>query len=506
MVVPMNAPVRSKTIKGETGDWEIVIGMEVHAQVLSESKLFSGASTRFGAEPNSQVSFIDAGFPGMLPVINEKCVEQAVRTGLGLKAQINLRSVFDRKNYFYPDLPQGYQISQFKDPIVGEGEVLIDLKNGESIRVGIERLHLEQDAGKSLHDQSPDNSFVDLNRSGIALMEIVTKPHMRSSEEAAAFLKKLRAIVRYLGTCDGNMDEGSMRADVNVSVCKVGGYEEFRRTGSFKTLGTRCEIKNVNSMRFIAQAVEYEARRQIEVIEGGGTIRQETRLFDSRQGETRSMRSKEEAHDYRYFPDPDLLPLELDQAWVDAIKQTLPELPDEKKARFIGMGLSAYDASVLVAERELADFYEELAKGVDAKAAANWLNNEVLGRLNRDGLSITEVPVSAAANNAIIQMIADKTISGKIAKDLLDIVWTEGGDPRQVVESRGLKQVTDTGAIDAAIEAVIAANPDKVEEVKAKPKLAAWFVGQVMKQTGGKANPAAVNAALKTRLNLPDEG
>jgi aspartyl-tRNA(Asn)/glutamyl-tRNA(Gln) amidotransferase subunit B len=500
------AATKNKLIKGETGDWEVVIGMEVHAQVISRSKLFSGASTEFGAEPNSQVSFIDAGFPGMLPVINEKCVEQAVRTGLGLKAQINLRSIFDRKNYFFPDLPQGYQISQYKDPIVGEGEVTIDLKDGESILVGIERLHLEQDAGKSLHDQHPDSSFVDLNRSGIALMEIVSKPHMRTSEEAAAFLKKLRAIVRYLGTCDGNMDEGSMRADVNVSVCRPGGYDEFRKTGSFKTLGTRCEIKNVNSMRFIAQAVEYEARRQIEILEGGGKISQETRLFDSRQGETRSMRSKEEAHDYRYFPDPDLLPLELEQGWVDAIKKTLPELPDEKKARFMGLGLSAYDASVLVAERELADFYEELAKGVDAKAAANWLNNEVLGRLNRDGLSITEVPVSAAANNAIIQMIADKTISGKIAKDLLDIVWTEGGDPRQLVETRGMKQVTDTGAIDAAIEAVIAANPDKVEEVKAKPKLAAWFVGQVMKQTGGKANPAAVNAALKTRLNLPDEG
>jgi len=502
----MNAPVRSKTIKGETGDWEIVIGMEVHAQVLSNSKLFSGASTEFGAEPNSQVSFIDAGFPGMLPVINEKCVEQAVRTGLGLKAKINLRSIFDRKNYFYPDLPQGYQISQFKDPIVGEGEVTVDLKEGESILVGIERLHLEQDAGKSLHDQSPDSSFVDLNRSGIALMEIVTKPHMRSSEEAAAFLKKLRAIVRYLGTCDGNMDEGSMRADVNVSVCRPGGYEEFRKTGSFKTLGTRCEIKNVNSLRFIQQAVEYEARRQVEILEGGGKIDQETRLYDSKVGETRSMRSKEEAHDYRYFPDPDLLPLELEQGWVDAIAKTLPELPDEKKARFMAAGLSAYDASVLVAERELADFYEELAKGVDAKAAANWLNNEVLGRLNRDGLSITDVPVSAAANNAIIQMVADKTISGKIAKDLLDIVWSEGGDPRQVVEARGMKQVTDIGAIDAAIEAVIAANPEKVEEVKAKPKLAAWFVGQVMKQTGGKANPAAVNAALKTRLNLPDEG
>jgi aspartyl-tRNA(Asn)/glutamyl-tRNA(Gln) amidotransferase subunit B len=473
----------------------VVIGLEVHAQVLSKSKLFSGAATEFGAEPNSQVSFVDAGMPGMLPVINEKCVEQAVRTGLGLKAKINLSSIFDRKNYFYPDLPQGYQISQYKNPIVGEGEVIIDLKDGESRLVGIERLHLEQDAGKSLHDQHPDNSYVDLNRSGIALMEIVTRPDMRSSEEAAAFLRKLRAIVRYLGTCDGNMDEGSMRADVNVSVRKPGGQ-----------LGTRCEIKNVNSMRFIAQAVEYEARRQIEIIEGGGTIRQETRLFDSRQGETRSMRSKEEAHDYRYFPDPDLLPLELDAKWVAEIEKSLPELPDEKKARFMGLGLSAYDASVLVAERELADYYEELAKGVDAKAAANWLNNEILGRLNRDSLSIGQSPVSAAANNAIVAMISDKTISGKIAKDLLDIIWSEGGDPRAIVEARGLRQVTDTGAIDAAIEAVIIANPEKVEEVKAKPKLAAWFVGQVMKQTGGKANPAAVNAALKVRLGLPDEG
>jgi len=501
----MSAPA-SKLIKGQTGDWEIVIGMEVHAQVLSKSKLFSGASTEFGAEPNSQVSFIDAGMPGMLPVINEKCVEQAVRTGLGLKAKINLSSIFDRKNYFYPDLPQGYQISQYKNPIVGEGEVTIDLKDGESRLVGIERLHLEQDAGKSLHDQHPDSSYVDLNRSGIALMEIVTKPHMRTSEEASAFLRKLRAIVRYLGTCDGNMDEGSMRADVNVSVCRLGGYEKFRESGDFKHLGTRCEIKNVNSMRFIAQAVEYEARRQIEIIEGGGSIRQETRLYDSKQGETRSMRSKEEAHDYRYFPDPDLLPLELDTGWVAQIEKSLPELPDDKKARFISLGLSAYDASVLVAERELADYYEDLAKGVDAKAAANWLNNEILGRLNRDGLSIVESPVSAAANNAIVAMISDKTISGKIAKDLLDIIWTEGGDPRAVVEARGLRQVTDTGAIDAAIEAVIAANPEKVEEVKAKPKLAAWFVGQVMKQTGGKANPAAVNAALKLRLNLPDEG
>src|SRR6201991_4480881 len=378
MVVRMNAPVKNKLLKGETGNWEIVIGMEVHAQVLSNSKLFSGASTEFGAEPNSQVSFIDAGFPGMLPVINEKCVEQAVRTGLGLKAQINLRSVFDRKNYFFPDLPQGYQISQYKDPIVGEGEVTIDLKDGESIKVGIERLHLEQDAGKSLHDQSPDSSFVDLNRSGVALMEIVTKPHMRSSEEAAAFLKKLRAIVRYLGTCDGNMDEGSMRADVNVSVCREGGYEKFRADGSFKHLGTRCEIKNVNSMRFIVQAVEYEARRQIDVIEGGGTIRQETRRYDSKMGETRSMRSKEEAHDYRYFPDPDLLPLEFTQAYVDGLKAALPELPDQKKARFIAeFGLSLYDASVLVAERESAEFYETVLAGLsnrirDGKLAANW--------------------------------------------------------------------------------------------------------------------------------------
>jgi len=497
----------SKTIKGETGEWEIVIGMEVHAQVLSKAKLFSGASTEFGAEPNSHVSFVDAAMPGMLPVINRFCVEQAVKTGLGLKAQINNRSVFDRKNYFYPDLPQGYQISQFKNPIVGEGEILLDMKDGETIRVGIERLHLEQDAGKSLHDQHPDMSFVDLNRSGTALMEIVSKPHMRSSEEAAAFLKKLRAIVRYLGTCDGNMDEGSMRADVNVSVCKPGGYEKFRETGSFKHLGTRCEIKNVNSMRFVQMAVEYEARRQVEIIEGGGTIKQETRLFDSKLNETRSMRSKEEAHDYRYFPDPDLLPLELEQSWVDGLKASLPELPDEKKARFIkDFGISAYDAGVLVGEKELADFYEELARGVDAKAAANWLNNEVLGRLNRDGLGITQSPVSASANNAIIRVMGDGTIAGKLAKDLLDIVWSEGGDPVQIVEQRGMKQVTDTSAIEKAVEAVIAANPDKVEEIKAKPKLAAWFVGQVMKQTGGKANPSVVNAVLKTRLNLPDEG
>ncbi|MGZ5923633.1 MAG: Asp-tRNA(Asn)/Glu-tRNA(Gln) amidotransferase subunit GatB [Rhizomicrobium sp.] len=492
----MSATRSAKLIKGMTGDWEIVIGMEVHAQILSQSKLFSGAAIEFGAEPNTQVSYVDAAMPGMLPVINKKCVEQAVRTGLGLKAQINLVSVFDRKNYFYPDLPSGYQISQYKNPIVGEGEVFIDLKDGETVRVGIERLHMEQDAGKSLHDQHPDHSYVDLNRAGVALMEIVTRPDMRSSEEAAAFLKKLRAIVRYLGTCDGNMDEGSMRADVNVSVRKPGG-----------PLGTRCEIKNVNSMRFIAQAVEYEARRQVDLIEDGGTVRQETRLFDARAGETRPMRSKEEAHDYRYFPDPDLMPLVLDEAWVREIQKSLPELPDEKKARLIKAGLSPYDASVLVAEKESADYFEEMVSaGAEPKAAANWLNNEYFGRLNKAGIAIADGPVSAAANAAIIEMVAASVISGKIAKDLLDIVWSEGGDPRVIVESRGLKQVTDTSAIEKAIDTVIATNPDKVEEVKAKPKMVSWFVGQVMKATGGKANPGVVNALLKSRLGLPEEG
>jgi aspartyl-tRNA(Asn)/glutamyl-tRNA(Gln) amidotransferase subunit B len=490
------ADERSNYISGADGDWEIVIGMEVHAQVLSKAKLFSGASTTFGAEPNTQVSFIDAAMPGMLPVINRYCVEQAIRTGLGLRAAINRVSSFDRKNYFYPDLPAGYQISQYKNPIVGEGEVLIDLPKGRSVRVGIERLHLEQDAGKSLHDQDPDHSYLDLNRAGVALMEIVSKPDMRSSEEAAAFVKKLRSIVRYLGTCDGNMEEGSMRADVNVSVRKPG-----------DALGTRCEIKNVNSMRFIAQAVEYEARRQIAVIEAGGTIRQETRLFDARAGETRSMRSKEEAHDYRYFPDPDLLPLVIEEGWIEEIAASLPELPDDKKARFIKeYGISAYDAGVLVTEQELAAYYEELAKGSDAKLAVNWLNNEILGRLNRDGLGIADCPVSPRANGAILRMIAAQTISGKIAKDVLDIVWAEGGDPEAVVAERGLTQVTDTASIETAIDAVVAANPEKVEEVKLKPKLAAWFVGQVMKQTGGKANPQVVNALLKTRLGLPDEG
>jgi aspartyl-tRNA(Asn)/glutamyl-tRNA(Gln) amidotransferase subunit B len=489
----MNAPLhRNKLIKGATGDWEVVVGLEIHAQVTSRSKLFSGASTAFGGEPNDHVSLVDAAMPGMLPVINEECVHQAVRTGLGLKARINLRSVFDRKNYFYPDLPQGYQISQYKSPIVGEGEVWVDLADGSQIRVGIERLHLEQDAGKSLHDQSPTMSFVDLNRSGVALMEIVSKPDLRCAEEAKAYVTKLRTILRYLGTCDGNMEEGSLRADVNVSVRKPG-----------EPLGTRCEIKNVNSIRFIGQAIDYEARRQIGLLEDGGVIVQETRLFDPGKGETRSMRSKEEAHDYRYFPDPDLLPLILDQATVDGLAARLPELPDAKKARFVAaFGLSSYDAGVLVAEREQADYFEAVARGRDGKAAANWVINELFGRLNKEGLAIAASPVAADQLGAIVDLIGEGVISGKIAKDLFEIVWSEGGDPRAIVESRGLKQVTDTGAIEAAVDAVIAANPDKVAQALAKPSLIGWFVGQVMKQTGGKANPQAVNDMLKAKLGL----
>ena len=489
----MNAPANpSKFIKGATGDWEIVVGMEIHAQVSSRSKLFSGASTDFGGDPNSHVSLVDAAMPGMLPVINEECVKQAVRTGIGLKAQINHRSTFDRKNYFYPDLPQGYQISQYKAPIVGEGKVIVDVTPTEQIVVGIERLHLEQDAGKSLHDQSPTDSFVDLNRSGVALMEIVSKPDIRSAEEARAYVTKLRTILRYLGTCDGNMEQGSLRADVNVSV---------RRPG--EGLGTRCEIKNVNSIRFIGQAVEVEARRQIAILEDGGTIDQETRLFDPGRGETRSMRSKEEAHDYRYFPDPDLLPLEFDDAFVEELARDLPELPDEKKARFMrDYGIASYDAGVLVAERASADFYEAVAKGRDAKAAANWVINELFGRLNKEGLDITSSPMSAAQLGAIVDLISEGVISGKIAKDLFEIVWTEGGDPRELVETRGMKQVTDTGAIEAAVDAIIAANPDKVEQAKAKPTMLGWFVGQVMKQTGGKANPQSVNDLLKRKLGI----
>ncbi|WP_036290810.1 Asp-tRNA(Asn)/Glu-tRNA(Gln) amidotransferase subunit GatB [Methylosinus sp. PW1] len=482
----------SKLLKGATGDWEVVVGMEIHAQVTSKAKLFSGASAEYGGEPNNHVSLVDAAMPGMLPVINEECVKQAIRTGLGLQAQINLRSVFDRKNYFYPDLPQGYQISQYKHPIVGEGEVIVDVTPSERITVGIERLHLEQDAGKSIHDLSATESHVDLNRSGVALMEIVSKPDIRSAEEARAYVSKLRTILRYIGSCDGNMEQGSLRADVNVSVRKPGA-----------PFGTRCEIKNVNSIRFIGQAVEVEARRQIGILEDGGVIAQETRLFDPGKGETRSMRSKEEAHDYRYFPDPDLLPLEFDQAYVDALKVELPELPDEKRARFVAdYGLPPYDAGVLVAERASADFFEEAAKGRDAKLVANWVINELFGRLNKEGLDITRSPVSAQAIGAIVDLISTGVISGKIGKDLFEIVWQEGGDPREIVETRGLKQVTDTGAIEKAIDEIIAANPDKVAQAKAKPTMLGWFVGQVMKATGGKANPQAVNDLLKSRLGV----
>ena len=486
-----------KLIKGATGDWEVVIGMEIHAQVTSNSKLFSGSSTEFGGEPNSHVSLVDAAMPGMLPVINAECVKQAVRTGLGLKAQINNRSVFDRKNYFYPDLPQGYQISQYKSPIVGEGVVLVDTADGP-IEVGIERLHLEQDAGKSIHDQHPTLSLVDLNRSGVALMEIVSKPDLRSSEEAKAYVTKLRTILRYLGTCDGDMEKGSLRADVNVSVRKPG--EDF---------GTRCEIKNVNSIRFIGQAIETEARRQIGILEDGGKIDQETRLFDPNRGETRSMRSKEEAHDYRYFPDPDLLPLEFDDAFVAELKAHLPELPDEKKARFVAAyGLSAYDADVLVAEKETAAYYEAaVAHGGtarDAKAVANWVMGDVSAFANASGLSVHETHITPAQIAGLVDLIADGTISGKIAKDVLAIIIGEekDADPRALVEARGMKQVTDTGAIEAAVDAIIAANPDKVAQVQAKPTMLGWFVGQVMKQTGGKANPQAVNDLLKAKLGL----
>lgn len=479
-------------IKGETGDWEIVIGMEVHAQVLSESKLFSGAATAFGAEPNAQVSFVDAAMPGMLPVINKKCVEQAVRTGFGINAQINLVSVFDRKNYFYADLPSGYQISQFKDPIVGKGQIELDMPDGSTRTIGITRLHLEQDAGKSLHDQNPTESYIDLNRSGVALMEIVSEPDLRSAEEAGLYLKKLRTILRYLGTCDGNMDEGSMRADVNVSVRKPGG-----------PLGTRCEIKNVNSMRFVMQAVEYEARRQIEIIEAGGVIKQETRLFDNAKGETRSMRSKEEAHDYRYFPDPDLLPLILDEAWVNHIRATLPELPDDRKKRYMSdFGLTPYDAGVLVAERDTALYFEAAAKGRDGKMAANWVMGELFGALNKENKSITESPVSAEALGGLLDLILNNTISGRTAKEVFEEMYTTGKAAAKIVEEKGLQQVSDVGALEKAIDDVIAQNPDKVTEYRGgKDKLFGFFVGQVMKNTGGKANPALVNELLKKKLS-----
>src|SRR3569623_338964 len=494
----MNAPLDpKKLIKGATGDWEVVIGLEIHAQVTSNSKLFSGASTEFGGAPNEHVSLVDAAMPGMLPVINEECVAQAIRTGLGLKAQINLKSTFDRKNYFYPDLPQGYQISQYKSPIVGEGEVTVELAGGETVQVGIERLHLEQDAGKSMHDQHPTMSFVDLNRSGVALMESVSKPDIRSAEEAQGYVSKLRTILRYLGTCDGDMEKGNLRADVSVSV---------RRPG--EPYGTRCEIKNMNSIRFIGEAIKYEARRQIEIIEDGGQIAQETRLYAPNKGETRSMRSKEEAHDYRYFPEPDLLPLEFTAAYVEEPKSHLPELPDEKRSRFIAdFGLTPYDAGVLVSERESADFYEAVLaklsdKARDGKQAANWVINELFGRLNKECVAIAASPVSSDQLAAIVDLIGEGTISGKIAKDLFEIVWTKGGDPKALVEKLGLKQVTDLGAIEKIVDDIIAANPDKAEQAKAKPAMIGWFVGQVMKASGGKTNPQAVTDLLKTKLGI----
>jgi aspartyl-tRNA(Asn)/glutamyl-tRNA(Gln) amidotransferase subunit B len=485
-----------KLIAGATGDWEVVVGMEVHAQVTARAKLFSGASTAFGAEPNSHVSLVDAAMPGMLPVINAACVRQAALTGLGLNARINLKSVFDRKNYFYPDLPQGYQISQYKSPIVGEGEVAVAMPGGETVRVGIERLHLEQDAGKSLHESHATMSLVDLNRSGVALMEIVTKPDLRSADEAKAFLAKLRSVLRYLGTCDGDMEKGHLRADVNVSVRKPGA-----------PYGTRCEIKNLNSIRFIGQAIEHEARRQIEIIEDGGAIEQETRLFDPDSGKTRSMRSKEEAHDYRYFPDPDLLPLELSPALVDELRQELPELPDAKKSRFMrDHALSVYDADVLVAERATADYFEALIAGGerhrDAKLAANWVINDLTGRLNREGKDIAATPVSAVQLGSILDLLADASISGKIAKDVFEIVWNEGGDPRSIVEQRGFQQLTDRSAIEKLVDDIVGKNPDKVADAKTNPKAIGWFVGQVIKASGGKANPQAVNDLLKKKLGV----
>ncbi len=482
------APYR---VTGRTGEWEVVLGLEVHAQVASNAKLFSGASTAFGAAPNAHVSLVDAAFPGMLPVINRHCVEQAVRTGLGLRAQINLVSRFDRKNYFYPDLPAGYQISQFKDPIVGEGELVVERDDGSTFTVGIERLHLEQDAGKSIHDMDPNWTYVDLNRSGVALMEIVSRPDLRSPEDAAAYVKTLRALVRRLGACDGDMEKGNLRADVNVSVRKPGA-----------PLGTRCEIKNVNSMRFIQQAIVYEAARQVEVLEDGGSITQETRLFDAGRGETRSMRSKEEAHDYRYFPDPDLLPLEIDPAWVKAIQAGLPELPDALRTRLQSQyGLSGYDARVLAADHVLADYFEAAAKGRDAKLVANWVSNDLVGKLGKAEQTIEDSPIPPADIAELVGLIEDGVISSKIAKDVFERMWAGEGAPTAIVQAHGLVQVTDTGALEAIVDRLVAANPDKAAAVKAKPQAIGWFVGQVMKETGGKANPAAVNAILQAKLS-----
>jgi len=534
----------SKLIQGRTGPWEIVLGLEVHAQVASNAKLFSGAAVGAGAKPNAQVALVDAAMPGMLPVINRHCVEQAIKTGLGLKAQINNWSRFDRKNYFYPDLPQGYQISQFKDPIVGEGEVIVERDDGSTFTVRIERLHLEQDAGKSLHDQDPNATYVDLNRAGTALMEIVSMPDMRSSEEAAAYVKKLRTILIYLGTCDGDMEKGNLRADVNVSVCRPGAYEKFRETGDFSHLGTRCEIKNVNSFRFIQQAIEYEARRQIEILEDGGKIDQETRLFDTVKGETRSMRSKEEAHDYRYFPDPDLLPLQLDPAWIKEIEATLPELPDAKKARLQSQyGLSAYDAGVLIGDQAKADFYEMIVQGrtgkpeagaetirlADAKLAANAVTQELSTKFNSEALAwsnqgILRIDTSGGARahllntdaiassgtlvigptevRELIQLVSDGTLSSKTYREAFEYLWNEGGSAAEIVEKHGLRQVSDTGALEAIIDKLIAANPGQAAAVKDKPQAIGWFVGQVMKETGGKANPGVINQLLRSKLGL----
>jgi len=493
---------KPKVIAGARHDWELVIGMEVHAQVASRAKLFSGASTEFGAEPNSNVSFVDAAMPGMLPVINEFCVEQAVRTGLGLKAEINLWSAFDRKNYFYPDLPQGYQISQLYHPLVGEGEILVDMEPGIARKVRIERIHMEQDAGKSIHDMDPEMSFVDLNRTGVALMEIVSRPDIRGPEEAAAYVTKLRQILRYLGTCDGNMQNGNLRADVNVSVCRPGDHEKYQETQDFSHLGTRCEIKNMNSMRFIQMAIDYEARRQIAILEAGGEVMQETRLYDPDRNETRSMRSKEEAHDYRYFPDPDLLPLEIEQEWVDAIRDSLPELPDEKRGRFVTQyGMTEYDASVLTADRDLARYFEESVGDGDGKRCANWIINEVLGRANKAEVTAREI-AAPQVNAEILGMVARDEISTKVAKQVLERHIETGRAPAEIVEAEGLKQVTDTGAIEAALDEIIAANPAQVEKARSNPKLAGWFVGQVMKATGGTANPKTVNQIVQARLGL----
>ncbi len=496
-------PPKPKVIAGAKGDWELVIGIEIHAQVSSNAKLFSGASTKFGNEPNSNVSFVDAAMPGMLPVLNEYCVEQAVRSGLGLKAKINLFSAFDRKNYFYPDLPQGYQISQLYHPIVGEGEVLVELSPGIARLVRVERIHLEQDAGKSIHDMDPTMSFVDFNRTGVALMEIVSRPDIRGPDEAAAYVAKIRQILRYLGTCDGNMQNGNLRADVNVSVCPPGQYEKYAESQDFSHLGTRCEIKNMNSMRFMVQAIDYETRRQIAILEDGGKVDQETRLFDPDKNETRSMRSKEEAFDYRYFPCPDLLPLEIEQAWVDDIAASMPELPDAKKARFMGdFGLTDYDANVLTAELDAAAFFESVAKGRDGKTAANWVINELFGRLNKEGHSIDASPMTAAQLGGLLDLLGKGEITGKMAKELFEIVWTEGGDPAEVAAARGMKAVTDTGAIEAALDALIAANPEQVEKAKVNAKLAGWFTGQVLKATGGKADPAVVGRMVAEKLGL----